>query len=306
MREPEKPLKKGAMPKWMKWAMGLFMAYMMFVAYGGEKDENGETQLTIKKYDAITEFTDVNRWRMFANPNLGRELDVVDLVDGEKDSAACGAKVTLAIKAVEDEGLVVRDDIVPKEPITFTIGSGDMPWDRAVRGMKQGGVRNIQVGPRMLDEQAPYDNPRAQFELTLQSLTPNLDGGVKLSYTRERRGMKLPISCGETGSFAVTIWKADNTELTKRGEDNPITLTLGSGVYGHGLDRGLIGMQLGEIRKLIIPPAYQAKSGELVFPQNEIAIVEVMRVPYNATENEEQETEEVEAEPTEIDIEEEK
>ena len=46
----DKPRKKGEMPKWMKWAMGLFMAYMLFVAYGGEQSEDGETQLTIKKY----------------------------------------------------------------------------------------------------------------------------------------------------------------------------------------------------------------------------------------------------------------
>lgn len=284
----DKQPQKGETPKWMKWAMGLFMAYMLFVAYSGEtvNEETGEAQLTIKKYDAITDFVDVDRWRMIANPNLGRDLDYVEKLEGEKDHAACGQRVTLAIKAIDGEGLALRDNLVSEVPINFAIGSGDMPWDRAVRGMKEGGVRDIQVGPRMFNPEAAHDDPPSRFELILQSLEPNLDGGMSFSHTREKRGMDVPISCGEEGRFAVTIWSSDNSELSKHTEDNSIQHRLGSGEFGHGLDRGLVGMQIGEVRKLIIPPAYQVSSDALIFPKDEIAIVEVKRLPYKASENE--------------------
>jgi hypothetical protein len=59
-------------------------------------------------------------------------------------------------------------------------------------------------------------------------------------------------------------------------------LTIGRLQMGHGVDRGLLGIETFEVRRLEIPPPYQPSESALPFPKDEIAIVEIQRMPYKS------------------------
>lgn len=68
----------------------------------------------------------------------------------------------------------------------------------------------------------------------------------------------------------------DGTVFDSSDGRKPLTFTLGSGQVIVGWERGLLGMCVGEIRKLIIPPelAYgQSAMGKI--PKNSVLIFEV-------------------------------
>ena len=286
--DDEKPKKPGAMPRWLRYLLGFFMAYMMFVAYRGEHvdGEEGHAQPKIEKYDEISKLVNIDRWQEIANPNRGRDTEMLDVVEGEFDGAACGQKVSVEIAGLQEDDLPDAQALAPVGAQEFIIGQGEMPWDRVVRGMKQGGKRKVQLGPRFFHEDAPADDLPYRFMMEMKEVSPNVEGGVGFSSTTLIKGEDLPISCGETGAFAFAVWKADNTEVYTSDPKKPTIHTLGSGDLGHGLDRGMVGMQLREIRRLMIPPAYQKSGGEIIFPKHELAIVEVMRLPYKKADDE--------------------
>jgi FKBP-type peptidyl-prolyl cis-trans isomerase len=76
---------------------------------------------------------------------------------------------------------------------------------------------------------------------------------------------------GQTVSVDYTGWLADGTKFDSsldRGQ--PITFTLGGGQIIPGFDEGVVGMKVGETRRLIIPPdlAYGAQGRSPVIPPN--------------------------------------
>lgn len=79
----------------------------------------------------------------------------------------------------------------------------------------------------------------------------------------------------------------DGTVFDSSEGKNPLTFSLGSGNVIKGWDRGLIGMCVGEMRKLIIPPdlAY-GNSAVGKIPKNSILIFEVELVKIENKSNE--------------------
>ncbi len=76
---------------------------------------------------------------------------------------------------------------------------------------------------------------------------------------------------GQTVSMNYTGWLADGTKFDSsldRGQ--PISFVLGAGQLIPGFDEGATGMQVGEQRRLIIPPAlaYGAQGRSPVIPPN--------------------------------------
>lgn len=292
------------MPDWMRVTLLVFLMFLAYTGYQGErKAKEGVDAPHLAKYAAIEQFTDMGRWYRVLYPGFNRDLEYHDIVEGEGDGAACGQKVTLE----------VEDDAAPdeenrkKEPVEFVIGFGSVEaWDRGVRGMKLNGKRNIKVGARLVnrDEQA-LNAPDHVFTLKLTSLSPALPAdAVPQSFTTVREGVgDATLNCADTGALKVRLWSNDGTLVYESGKE-PIVIRVGSAQLGHGVDRGVVGMLMGEVRQLMIPPAYQPKAGDIPFPRNEIAIVEVMRIAYKEPENKpstEEQPHEPDSEPTERD-----
>ncbi len=279
-------------PRWLQILFWLFVAYVLMVAFRGERVPDEEASITPKDeavqgkldaYPAIQEFTSINRWRRFANPSLGFELDYQDVEAGSGDGAACGQRTTFEVRALDEAS---QAQVPVDQPMTLLLdGAEDTPFAGAIVGMRAGGVRQVSMGPLWFDAHALDDAMRYRFEIRMQSLTPSAGDAIGFSAQQVEEGTGLPARCGDTIQLYMRLWSADNKELYRTPEDAPQELLIGAGTLGHGLDRGLVGMTAGVVRRLMIPPAYQPKGGDIPFPRNEIAIVEVIRVPYNVIEN---------------------
>ncbi|NLG73440.1 MAG: FKBP-type peptidyl-prolyl cis-trans isomerase [Chloroflexi bacterium] len=60
---------------------------------------------------------------------------------------------------------------------------------------------------------------------------------------------------GDTVNVHYTGWLVDGTQFDSSAGRDPLTFTLGQGSVISGWEEGVRGMQVGEVRKLIIPPA---------------------------------------------------
>lgn len=276
----------------MRVGMVLFVCWMGYVGYKNEQaaKEGKENVVSLKRYDAIQKLTDTDQWARNIYPSYGKSIHYQDATKGIGDVAACGQKVTINITAYAEKDKSLEAFLRPTHPVTFTIGV-DAPneaWGRAVRGMRLGGLRQLNVGPRLVYPDAKKPPIESYvFDVELTSLEPLATNPAKAySYSIVQEGAGDGFNCGDTATILLHMWSAKGKLLFTTNNRDPLTIHIGHSDYGHGLDRGLIALEPGEIRRLTIPPEYQNQtikpvSSRLPFPKDEIAIVEVMRVPYN-------------------------
>ncbi len=94
---------------------------------------------------------------------------------------------------------------------------------------------------------------------------------------------------GQTLAVAYTGWLYDPTAPENKGAvfdsastANPFTFTLGSGFVIDGWEQGLLGMQVGGLRRIIIPPELgYGSAGQGAIPGNATLIFEVELVSIN-------------------------
>jgi len=83
---------------------------------------------------------------------------------------------------------------------------------------------------------------------------------------------------GHTVTVHYTGWLIDGTKFdSSRDLDDPFQFTLGAGEVIRGWDEGVQGMQVGGVRKLIIPAAlgYGARGADGAIPPNAVLVFEV-------------------------------
>lgn len=118
------------------------------------------------------------------------------------------------------------------------------------------------VGPGGAEEQAPS-------EITTAS-------GLK--YQVLTAGVGAPAHAGQNVSVHYTGWLLDGTKFDSSVDRNEaFRFTLGKKMVIPGWDEGVAGMQIGEKRKLTIPPAlgYGQRGAGRVIPPNATLIFEV-------------------------------
>lgn len=276
-------------PQWLRVAFWLFVSYLVYVGWRGQQEavtpqEDGTQQESLlpsfEQYPAIKDFTNVNRWRGFVNPSRGREIEFQDIESGSGDGATCGQQARFTV--TDSEGFEDQPEQLPEQPFTLTLDGNDDAFRRAVLGMREGGLRQVIIGARFFGGE-PTDAPY-HYTIRMEKLTPSAGDRVGFSGQTLEKGTGNPAFCGEPVRVYLRVWSADNKELYRSEENVPLDVLLGQGEYGHGIDRGLVGIRIGEVRRLMIPPAYQPKGGDIAFPRSELAIVEVIRVPYKNNE----------------------
>jgi len=99
-----------------------------------------------------------------------------------------------------------------------------------------------------------------------------------LQYLDLVKGSGREAHVGETASVHYTGWLKDGTKFDSsvdRGQ--PFQFRLGAGRVIKGWDEGVVGMNIGSKRKLIIPPdlGYGARGAGQVIPPNATLIFEV-------------------------------
>jgi len=99
-----------------------------------------------------------------------------------------------------------------------------------------------------------------------------------LQYLDFVKGSGREAHVGETASVHYTGWLKDGTKFDSsvdRGQ--PFSFRLGAGQVIKGWDEGVVGMNIGSKRKLIIPPdlGYGARGAGRVIPPNATLIFDV-------------------------------
>ncbi|MBW1296500.1 YceI family protein [Aquimarina litoralis] len=91
------------------------------------------------------------------------------------------------------------------------------------------------------------------------------DSGLRYKIIKNGNGPKV-ISGQEVLIHETTKYPNDSLVYTSRNRPNPLKILVGGNQVIKGVDEGLLGMQKGEIRKLIVPPALSKRTGNITFP----------------------------------------
>ena len=100
---------------------------------------------------------------------------------------------------------------------------------------------------------------------------------VKLQSTTLHEGSGNPVKVGEVIKVHYMGWLTDSTKFdSSRDRGEPLEFTLGAGMVIAGWDQGIVGMKVGEVRRLVIPPelAYGDRSVGPI-PSNATLVFEV-------------------------------
>ncbi len=228
-------------------------------------------------------------------------LTTKDATPGDGQPAVCGQTVTLTYTAATIDGTAIPDSATKENPLTFTIGEDKaMPaLELGIVGMEKGGHRVIY---------APYDqsygapgykrddidkDARMAFDVDLLSIEPKLpllsENPFRISDPKLGTGPLL--LCAQTVKVHIDVWSIDGKKIfTTRGEKpgdagTPLTFTPGKSEVFLGLEQGVIGMNLGGKRNLVVPPGFQktlrgnAAKPAIPFPPKQSVLVDVEALP---------------------------
>ncbi len=117
---------------------------------------------------------------------------------------------------------------------------------------------------------------------TLSDKIPQVNGCVKetpsgLQIVNVQAGTGKEATAGSEVSVHYTGWLTDGTEFDSSIGGEPIVFPVGTSAVIAGWDEGLLGMKVGEKRRLVIPPqlAYGARGAGGVIPPNATLVFDV-------------------------------
>ena len=195
------------------------------------------------------------------------ELEVQDLVSGTGEEAVAGASLLVNYVGRLEDGTVFDTSEGRLTPVAFTLGVGQVieGWDVGLQGMRVGGQRrliippNLAFGSRGVEGSVP-SNATVTFEITLEAIINEviIEDQVIGDGTALENGMEAVVDY--IGLLNPEGDVFDASEF--RGA--PFRFIVGNGEVIEGWDVGVLGMQVGGRRLLIIPPnqAY----GQFGFP----------------------------------------
>lgn len=190
----------------------------------------------------------------------------------------------------DGKGAKVESSVDGGNPLTGTVGVGALPttslpaagWDQALLGMQPGGKRTAVLPANLAYAGAKRDkvtlngieypaipsNSPLVYDYTMISVTkavtiPNVPPPTVLTTTDVTVGTGTAVVSGKTVTVRYTGWLYDGTRTNRKGakfDDNQATtdavLTVAVGGTGTitGFNTGIIGMQVGGTRTVIIPP----------------------------------------------------
>lgn len=252
-------------PTWLVWALLVFGVYCFYMVSLPGSPASKSVQ-TAK--NEVNSQIDLKEYKQKIFPENGAGIRISDVEEGKGDPAICGQEVKVAYQVYLAQGNKINDSATKEKPLTFTIGSGKtMPvFEKGVIGMKAGGKRSIIAPPLMsygLEDYRRDDVPKGssiRVEMELLSNGPKLPDLEVMPYriAEVAVGGGPMLVCGEPAHIRIKVWDLTGKLLyTNKDEKEPFHFTPGRSEIMLGLDQGVIGMNEGATRLLIVPPSFQ-------------------------------------------------
>lgn len=115
------------------------------------------------------------------------------------------------------------------------------------------------------------------FALISLLVAPLLAQTPTFQQTTLKAGEGTPAAKGDVIQVHYTGWLSDSTRFdSSRDREEPLEFSLGAGMVIQGWEKGIVGMKLGEVRRLVIPPelGYGDRAVGPI-PENSVLIFEV-------------------------------
>ena len=212
-------------------------------------------------------------------------LEVTDIVDGDGPVATAGSTLVMQYVGVAQSTEVEFDASWDRgQPFTFTLGQGQVirGWDDGIEGMAAGGRRELVIPADQAygdtgsgDNIGPGETLVFVVDLIAVATAPSVES------------TDLIVGDGATAERGQTLWvhyvgvsQSTGEQFDSswdRGNDQLFPFVLGVGQVIPGWDQGLVGMQVGGRRQLVIPPdlAYgdTGAGGGLIAPGETLVFV---------------------------------
>lgn len=233
-----------------------------------------------------------------------------DLREGQGDACPPGAKVKIHYTGWLTDGTVFDSSKDRGSPADFELEGLIQGWQIGIPGMKPGGIRKLVIAPdkaygnqmkgkippnstlifevELLEASGPRPrrSPAPDLNRLFDNTAPNAEdsamkaiGTSGLKYRDLKEGDGAIVRPGATVLVDYIGWRfSDNKMFDSSWKDGgrPFTASLAGGVI-RGWGEGLVGMKVGGIRKLVIPPelAYGARGAGSDIPPNATLVFEV-------------------------------
>jgi peptidylprolyl isomerase len=209
---------------------------------------------------------------------LPTQLVTTDLIEGDGPPAVDGATVIVDYVGVRSaDGTEFDNSYDRGQPFAVTLGAGQVitGWDQGLIGIKAGGRRQLDIPADL----AYGDNPQGEVIQAGDALTfvidavvvvppqspddepditpPSSTGATEVVIDDLVRGDGAPVEDGETAVVQILAFAGDTGEqLDSTWEaGGPVQLLISESATINGLYEGMLGMQVGGRRQIVIPPA---------------------------------------------------
>ena len=211
------------------------------------------------------------------------KVQIVEVAPGTGDAVAAFDYVSVEYTGKLRDGKVF-DSSVGKDPISFVIGTSQVipGWEQGILGMKVGGRRTLTIPPSLGYGKAGSPpvipgNATLIFDVTLKKIEHST-----IETTQEGTGEKAnpgdTVELNYTGKFPDG--KQFDSSLDKG--RTPILVQIGRPNMIPGFIQGLLGVKLGEKRKITMAPslAYGVRGRPPIIPPNSTLVfeIEILRI----------------------------
>lgn len=219
------------------------------------------------------------------------ELITTDVTVGDGDVAKPGTVALVDYVGANYSNGTVFDASYGRAPFAVSVGKGMVipGWDKGLVGMAVGGKRQLVIPPDLAyGAQANGDIPAnetlifiVEMRAVFSEPTPDrAEQPAKLvtQVLREGIGDRAAAKGDQLSLHYVGVHGATGKSFDSSwAEGRPLDLQLGAAQVIKGWDEGLVGMKLGERRRLVIPPdlAYGADGQAPAIGPNETLVFDV-------------------------------
>lgn len=285
----------------VKMGVAVFALYALSYAFAGKNPGNIPASSSLQKIDWNQHFN-FEDYKSKVFPDSTAPMKIIDTTPGEGNGAICGQEADIRFEAFDSNDKRIEGNLKYKMPLTVRIGAQRVvpALEEGLIGMKPGGKRTITAASYKAYGAKGFakDNPElareiVRFEIEMLALRPEVaaqpaDAFRARAFDRSQARLTDLLSCGDTATFRIAIWKADGTRLySNMTKEKPyFTIRIGDAQAPRAVEEALIGMSATGHARTVIAPGYLSEplypepvSGEKLegfsLPANEMVVMDI-------------------------------